>query len=87
MFYVTHSPRRCSHLFLGLKGAILRAALATNIARPQYRFSRPSLMASSCAVRFISQHVLLRLYFWRASAGFTLPRSRKHPPKMHTEAT
>jgi hypothetical protein len=54
-------------LFLGLKGATLRAALATNIAEPQYRFSKPSLMASSCAVRFISQHVLLRLYFWRAS--------------------
>jgi hypothetical protein len=24
-------------------------------------------MASSCAVRFIRQHVLLCLYFWRAS--------------------
>jgi hypothetical protein len=56
--------RICS---LVLKGAILRAALATSIAKPQYRFSRPSLMASSCAVRFIRQHLLLCLYFWRAS--------------------
>jgi hypothetical protein len=54
-------------LFLGLKDAILRATPATNIAKPQYRFSKPSLMASSCAVRFIRQHLLLCLYFQRAS--------------------
>jgi hypothetical protein len=68
MIYITHSPRRRSRIrSLVLKGAILRAVLATNIAKPKYRFSRPSLMASSCAVRFIRQHGLLCLYFWHAS--------------------